>query len=76
MEVSWYAAVRLGDDRSEDVCFAYGDTLAACKASARRQLQVPANQSGCFLYGRLTWRALDADESSAVCEMLDAEWIW
>lgn len=49
-DVSGYAAVRRGRPGETDTCFAYGDTLAECKRSAQRQLQVPHNQAGCIRY--------------------------
>ena len=71
-----YAAVRRGKLGESDTCFAYGDTLAACKRAAQRQLQVPDNQAGCYLYGMLEWEPLTADDASGVSSMLDAEWVF
>lgn len=71
-----YAAVRRGRAGETDTCFAYGDTLAECKAAAQRQLQVPDNQMGCLLYGSLVWDALTADQASECSSMLDADWVF
>lgn len=75
-QVAGYAAVRRGRPGEDDVCFAYGDTLAECKRAAQRQLQVPDNQMGCRLYSRLVWDPLTPEQASECSSMLDAEWIF
>jgi hypothetical protein len=73
---SGFAAVRVGRPGEDDICFGYGDTIGACKAAARQQLQWPHDQAGVRIYDDLEYIPLDAEQASEVSAMLDAPWVW